>query len=174
MEPDFVTRNELDSLFPENDPSTSELLNTYKFPPKEVTPSQPQAQSQSQMSGFGVYNPHSAFIGHMLGQLQTDVKNLSKPAKNTLDGIQFSANADILRWICLFAFLLLFVYVVMKLQRQRRNPLRRLKRLERELKRLKNPIALDLDDSDEDLDDEDEDDDLDDGDDDFDDDFDDD
>lgn len=108
-EPDFITRQHLDSLVPSSDPSTFELLNRYKNPPVEVN--SPRPPQQQFMGSFPVAmqgNNDAVMLGHMIGQLQGTLqnKNQNQP-KSNFDGLSLNVNSDILRWVILFLFLAL-------------------------------------------------------------------
>jgi hypothetical protein len=144
MEPDFVTRQHLDSLNLSSDPSTFELLNKYKFPPADP---KPQMQGLSGFSGPPPqqYNNGNAnlLFGNMLGQIQGVLQQMGnsqkQPSKSSFDGLQLSVNSDILRWVVLLVILIVLIWVVLKiLDKRRKNPMRkRMKKLEKKLRKLK-------------------------------------
>lgn len=136
-ESDFITRQHLDSLIPCNDPSTFELLNRYKNPPVEVNlPRPPQQQFMGSFPVAVQGNNDAVMLGHMIGQLQGTLRN---QPKSNLDGLSLNVNSDILRWVVLFIFLALLVWVVFTVQKKlRTNPAdERLERLEKQIRRLK-------------------------------------
>lgn len=136
-EPDFITRQHLDSLVPCNDPSTFELLNRYKKPPIEVNLPRPPQQFAGSFPVAVQGNNDAVMLGHMIGQLQGTIQN-SKATSN-FDGLSLNVNSDILRWVVLFIFLALLVWVVFAVQKKlRTNPtVERLERLEKQIRRLK-------------------------------------
>jgi len=137
-EPDFITRQHLESLNPSNDPSVFELLNRYKFPPSE-----PKQQAPSQFQGaFPVpvqnNDTNAVMLGHMMGQLQGTLQNQDK--KSTFDGISLNINSDVMRWIILLLFLALLavvVFVVFNRGKETKSS-KRLRKLEKQLKKLNN------------------------------------
>lgn len=142
-ESDFITRHHLDSLVPSSDPSTFELLNRYKHPPIEANP--PRPPQQQFMGSFPVAvqgNNDAVMLGHMIGQLQGTLQNQGQnqsQLKSNFDGLSLNVNSDILRWVILFIFLALLVWVVFIVQKKLRdNPTdERLERIEKQLRRLK-------------------------------------
>jgi len=140
-EPDFITRQHLDSLVPCNDPSTFELLNRYKDPPVEVNPPQPPQQPFLGSFPVAVHgNNDVVMLGHMIGQLQGTLQNQNQgQSKSNFDGLSLNVNSDILRWVILFIFLALLVWVIFIVQKKlRANPAdERLERIEKQLRRLK-------------------------------------
>jgi hypothetical protein len=158
MESDFVTRQHIESLTPHSDPHLAEVLNNYKFPPPAVPkPSPPQ------MGGMpmGVYpvmpSNNDMLLGNILGKMEA---KLDGGNNNTLNGISFSLSSELLKWLILILILAVLIWIVLQFRKPRTNPVnRRLKKLERQLKKMrrhkrrkKNPKPLDLD-EDEDEDD---------------------
>ena len=160
MESDFSIRNEIDSVSTGHDPSMHELLNTYKFPPANPSPANYQAS-------YPAGGSNEAVLGNLIGQLQGSIQGLSnnnqRQRTTNLGGLQLNIDPDVLRWILLLGFLILITWLFMRSNNKRRNPLkRRLKRLEKQMKRLglpkgkkvKKSLAIDdLDDDDDDDDD---------------------
>jgi hypothetical protein len=147
MESDFVTRQHIDSLVPASDPNIAEVLNNYKFPPKN-----PQPQPQPQMGGYSPYSNFNAnndnnnmFLGAMLGQMQANMQNQNK---KEFDGFQLNINTEVLRWFLVLLLVATLIWLVFKLSsRGKSSSNRRLKKLERNYRKLmkykrKNPKPL--------------------------------
>ena len=140
MESGFVTQQHVDSLR-HTDPGFAEVLNRYKF-----APSNPPVQSQS--SGFsGAPNGAVGAVGHtdavllsnMLGQIQAGLRgNGPTPTGQGFDGFQLNINSDVLKWIVLLLLILLLVWLFLKANKKRKNPLsKRLEQVESQLHLLK-------------------------------------
>jgi len=145
MESDFTTRHHLDSVTPHSDPSVSDLLLRYRHPPVE-TKSTKFSMPEARPSGSDLQ------LGSILGQLQGAVQSLLSRDKDQTNlggsGLQLSINSDILRWLIVLLFILVFAIVLLKYMNYRRaivrNPLKkRLRKLEQELLELRrNPGQL--------------------------------
>jgi hypothetical protein len=150
MEYDFSIRKEVDGLNV-GDPSIRELLNSYKLPPQG---SQPTAG----FSGPTSFSGNDTYLGNLLGQIQGSVAQLSSSKKRSSEGLQLSIDPEVLRWIVVLSAILLIVWLFFKAEsaKRKRNPLnRRLKRLEKQVRRMSSAKrkALRLVDDDDDDDD---------------------
>lgn len=137
MEADFTTRHHLDSVNPHTDPSIRELLNIYKNAPVEA-----KVPNFSNFDSGSSPKSDNLYISNMLGQLQGAINSITRKDSSFSggDGLQLSVNADILRWMLVLVFLVVFVVVLFQFMSYRRakNPLkRRLKKLENEIKALR-------------------------------------
>ena len=147
MEPDFVTRNHIDSV-PMGDAETRRLLNTYKFPPPQ--PQQQHQMPQAPAGAFPVFmggNSDAVMLGNMIGQLQGTINQQNQQRSSGFGGLNLSIDSDVLKWLLLLLVVALLIWVVFKIKSsQRRNPmLKKMKRIEKELKMLrKNPEVLAL------------------------------
>lgn len=165
MESDFVTRQHVESLTPHSDPSLAEVLNNYKFPPKNPPqPQQPPQMGGYQMPFFGgaPTSNNDMLLGNILGQMQASLQNNQK---GQLDGIFI--NVNILKWLLLIILLAILIWLALKVQKENQSPLtRRLKKIEKEMKRMrrfkrkKNPKSLPLEADIDDIDNIDDEDDL--------------
>lgn len=169
MESDFVTRHHLDSVTRYSDPGIADLLHKYRTAPADPKP----LPNLSNLAGFAqpeAASSSNVYISNMLGQLQGSIQSMMNKEPSTLagtgSGLQLNVNSDILRWMIVLIFALALVMVMfqyMSYRRRTKNPLKgRLRRLEKEIRKLrsrKNPAELadsgvDSDsDEDEDLDD---------------------
>jgi len=137
-ESDFITRHHIDSLTPCNDPSTFELLNRYRHPPVEPRPRQGPPQQFAGSFPVAVQgNSNEVMLGHMIGQLQGTLQNQNQSQKSNFDGFSMNVNSDIFKWVILFIFLALLVWVVFKIQKNNNPEDKRLKRIERQLRKLR-------------------------------------
>lgn len=150
MEPDFVTRNHLDSM-PASDPETRRLLNAYKFPPAQPprqTPPPPQ-QLAGTFPVFAGGQTDALILSNMIGQLQGTLNQHNQPKQSSnLGGLNISVDSDVLKWLLLIVVIVILIWLVLKMRPagSRRNPMaKRMKRIEKELKMLrKNPEMLAL------------------------------
>ena len=155
MESDFTTRQHIESLTPHSDPHLAEVLNNYKFPPPSIPKPTPP-----QMSGIpmGVYpvmpSNNDMLLGNILGKMEAKLDGQGRGGN--LNGIQFSLSSELLKWLVLILILAVLIWILLQFRKPRTNPVnRRLKKLERQLKRMrrkrkKNPKPLELDEDDED------------------------
>lgn len=139
MESDFVTRQHIDSLTPASDPAMAEVLNNYKFPPKNP----PQMPTPAPMMGgypapypyFGGSN-NDMLLGNILGQMQAKLDKQENV--NNFNGLQFNISMEILRWFVLILVLALLVWLVLKITSKKKSPLnRRLRKIEKEMKKMR-------------------------------------
>lgn len=136
MEPDFSTRHDLESIIPNSDPDSYELLNRYKFPPAEhQVPRPPQQQFQGSFPIAVQGNSEAVMLGHMIGQLQGTLQSTTK--KSNFDGLSLSVDSDILRWVVLFLFLALLVWVIYTVNKKDTSADPRLEKLERQIRKLR-------------------------------------
>lgn len=146
MEPDFVTRNHIESVNLNSDPAIRELINNYKFAPHGTPPGPAhpfQAPFQSPIMGsFPVAmggTADSLVLSNMIGRLQADLERQRAP--QDLAGLQLSINADILRWFLLLLIVAVLVWVILQMKKgTKQNRLeRKLRRIEKQLVRMRNP-----------------------------------
>mgnify|MGYP003978352937 CR=1 FL=1 len=123
MEPDFVTRQHLDSLTPSSDPDMAEVLGKYKFPPATRPPRPPRP-----MGGYGQPAQFSApssnndmLLGSMLGQLQANQNQNQTKNSPSSDGFQLSINTEILRWLLLIVLLVVLIWLVLQVRQNKKN-----------------------------------------------------
>tara|TARA_B100000614_G_scaffold228765_1_gene220770 strand:- start:75 stop:560 length:486 start_codon:yes stop_codon:yes gene_type:complete len=157
MESDFVTRQHVESLTPHSDPHLAEVLNNYKFPPPSIPKPAPHQFSGVPMGVYPVMpSNNDMLLGNILGKMEAKLDGNN--SSNTLNGISFSLSSELLKWLVLILILAVLIWIVLQFRKPRTNPVnRRLKKLERQLKRMrrkrkKNPKPLELD-EDEDEDD---------------------
>lgn len=151
MEPDFVTRQHLESVPAPTDPETRRLLNSYKFPPSQQPspgfPVPPKAPPAGTFPVFVGGQTDALILSNMIGQLQGTLQQ-NQTNKSNLGGLNLSIDSDVLKWLLLIVVIVALILLVLKLRPMaaRRNPMtKRMKKIERELKMLrKNPELLAL------------------------------
>lgn len=159
MEPDFTTRNHLESVNLNSDSAIRELLNNYKFSPSAGTPAGgahpfPTPFQSPILGSFPVAMGGAAdslVLSNMLGRLQADLERQKSPSE--LSGLSLNVNADILRWLILLIIVAILVWVILKVKNgsKEKRLARKVRRLEKQLGRMRksNPTddldAADLD-----------------------------
>lgn len=133
MDSDFTTQSHLESLA-QNDPSLREILNRYRS-----APGNSNFSGLPVSSNLGGGSGNAVLLSNMLGQVQMGIQNLNSSNKNTnLDGFSLNVNADILRWIVLLLLVILLVWLFLKVNKKKKNPLsKKVERLEEEMGTLK-------------------------------------
>lgn len=153
MDSDFTTNQHLESLA-NGDSSLHEILNRYKFAGGTTKSNNYIPASHS--AHFGEAN--AILLSNMLGQMQAKMDNTSKTVN--LDGFQLNINSDVLKWIVLLLLVLLLVWLFLKANKRKKNPLsKKIEKLEDEISNLKRfrrkknnlPVEEDLEDSEEEL-----------------------
>lgn len=134
MDSDFTTNQHIESLS-NGDPSLREVLNRYKFATGGI-PMKPSGQMGGHSpSYFGEAN--AILLSNMLGQLNAKMDN-TPPKSGNFDGFQLNINSDVLKWIVLLLLVLLLVWLFLKANQRKKNPLsKKIDKLETEIHRLK-------------------------------------
>jgi len=139
MESDFVTQQHVDSLR-HTDPGFAEVLNRYKFAPSNPPiPSQISGFSGAPIGAGGVVHTDAVLLSNMLGQIQAGMRgNVPNSTGQGFDGFQLNINSDVLKWIVLLLLILLLVWLFLRANKKRKNPLsKRLEQVESQLLLLK-------------------------------------
>lgn len=160
MESDFVTNQHVESL-QNSDAAMREILNRYKSAPNNPSPHQHFSGFSGISNPGGVGHTDAVLLSNMLGQVLANSQRgnfgatAATPASS--DGFQLNINSDVLKWVVLLLLVLLLVWLFLRANKKRKNPLRkRLALLEDELLSLKKKshkkIKSDEDDEDSDED----------------------
>jgi len=141
MEPDFVTRQHLDSLA-NGDKSFAEILNRYGSAPQ---PQSPPPGYHGQFYGmppqFHGNGGDAILLSNMLGQIQAGIQRT--PDNKGYEGFQLNINSDVLKWVGLLLLVLVLVWLFLKVNKGKKNPLgKKIDRLHNELQTLKDYKSL--------------------------------
>ena len=144
MEPDFVTRQHLESLS-NGDSGFAEVLNRYRLgsAPSPPPPPPPQYFGNPYHAPPPVLNGNgdAVLLSNMLGQIQAGIQHTqnNSPSKfSNYDGFQLNINSDILKWVGLLLLVLVLVWLFLKVNKKKKTSIgKKIDNLQDEIRTLK-------------------------------------